>query len=911
MNLRKPILNFLLIRESEFKLVNKLFLFEFFQGSAIAIYFTCSISIFLNHLPTTDLPKVFLLSSLLLWITGFIYNKLEHALTTSQLIKTVISFNIACLLIIRFLMVYQNEVWFLYIFLSLFNILYLLNNLDFWGLAAQLFDVRQSKRLFGIISAGDIPAKMVGYLSAYLISPYIGTENLLFVGAGLLVVSFFIHKPLMQLANLEAHSKRSKINHASEDLQNLKTAIFGNILIRKIAIISFFSFSCLIIINFVFYGYVKQAFKTDSSLVAFFSIFFFIIRAGTLFLKIAGTNKLVDKLGLQKSLLISPIILLAIGMGIIYFSVNGNSPKILFYLYGVMAVVIDVLRSSITTPVLLATMQPLPVKSRLRGHTIVKGLMDPFAFFFMGIFLLLYGNSTFLDFEVLSIGLLVLLIGWIFFSLSIDKDYLNTLQAAIRNRSLNERDINLSDKESIDFLITKIKKGTVDEGISSLKILASQLNKSTKFLDISLQHSSPIIVNYALDIIQEKKIESYIPQLKTLLNKTEDYSIISKLLKVITFFEPKFDVSDYLFHPHHEVSFVAAFSLISEETEKTKSNEIIKSFINSEVDEKKIIALRIIAELKLTNFTNEIIEHLYHPKLNLKNAAIIASGSVASAKLIQELFILFNKSTNDYTIIEAFELAKGKSVPFIIDYLNEVNCSGAKSRKLIISLGKIASEEAIQFLDSLLISNLENVDCVATALKNSVQISQHNKQVYEQQILKLLKSAVNIIYKIDFTKTNPVICDALILELKNIRTICLELFLFLYDEKLMSKAKTGFKDSNKDSIANALELIEMSTPKEISTLFSILFENSTIQDKCLHLNAVYPQPHLDEVIVYKNILFDINYKFSNWTKSCVLYSAKKTIHFMANEFIKPFTFSKNEVLKETAEYILHLKQQST
>jgi hypothetical protein len=47
---------------------------------------------------------------------------------------------------------------FLYWMLAWFNVLYLLNNLEFWGIASLLFDVRQSKRLFGLISAGDIPA---------------------------------------------------------------------------------------------------------------------------------------------------------------------------------------------------------------------------------------------------------------------------------------------------------------------------------------------------------------------------------------------------------------------------------------------------------------------------------------------------------------------------------------------------------------------------------------------------------------------------------------------------------------------------------------------------------------------------------------------------------------------------------
>jgi hypothetical protein len=58
---------------------------------------------------------------------------------------------------------------FLYLMLAWFNVLYLLNNLEFWGITSLLFDVRQSKRLFGLISAGDIPAKFIGYTLALVL----------------------------------------------------------------------------------------------------------------------------------------------------------------------------------------------------------------------------------------------------------------------------------------------------------------------------------------------------------------------------------------------------------------------------------------------------------------------------------------------------------------------------------------------------------------------------------------------------------------------------------------------------------------------------------------------------------------------------------------------------------------------
>jgi len=54
--------------------------------------------------------------------------------------------------------------------------------------------VRQSKRLFAVISAGDIPAKFLGYTLALIIVPYTGTKNLILIGACCTLASlpFFI-----------------------------------------------------------------------------------------------------------------------------------------------------------------------------------------------------------------------------------------------------------------------------------------------------------------------------------------------------------------------------------------------------------------------------------------------------------------------------------------------------------------------------------------------------------------------------------------------------------------------------------------------------------------------------------------------------------------------------------------------
>ena len=166
------------IRAEEGWLVKKLFLLQFFQGAGIAFFFTAAFALFLARFPITELPFVFIYSSLLLWLFGFIYSRIEHKFDISTLSVIITVFMIASMLLFRLAFQFIKTDWFLYWMLAWFNVLYLLNNLEFWGVASLLFDARQSKRLFGVISAGDIPAKLIGYSFALVIVEYIGTINL-------------------------------------------------------------------------------------------------------------------------------------------------------------------------------------------------------------------------------------------------------------------------------------------------------------------------------------------------------------------------------------------------------------------------------------------------------------------------------------------------------------------------------------------------------------------------------------------------------------------------------------------------------------------------------------------------------------------------------------------------------------
>jgi AAA family ATP:ADP antiporter len=896
-----------LVRPSESKLVSRLFLFEFFQGSSIAIFFTTGISIFLEKRSTSELPKVFVLSAALLWLCGFIYNKLEHKLSVRSLILSVLVFNLASIVVFRLLMTYEDNQWFLYIFLAFFNVLYLLNNLEFWGLAAILFDVRQSKRLFGIVSAGDIPAKMLGYIAALVWVPLIGTENLLWLAAGFISVSFFLFEPLMQLTKTEQLNSKNSHHHSSSSVHAISAAITGNKLIRKAALVSFFSFCCLIVVNFIFYGYVKHEFKNDKALAGFFAVFLAVIRGITLIIKLAGTNRMVDKIGLRRSLLLTPMVLGVLCLLAIYFSFRSLHESV-FYLFGVMAITLEVLRSAIQSPVLLSTMQPLPTHQRLRGHTIMKGFMDPFAFLMMGTVLwILPDIEGPMNFTVISFILLALVIGWAWFSISVDRDYIETLQSAIRDRSLNPRDISFTDKDSLDLLLKKIEDGSETEAIAVLQLVASQTENRAVFFEKALMHPSNHVKQYTLSLVRTRNARELLPALKQSLASADNRSL-PQLIKTIASLDPAQDFSSYLDHTDADVVQAATLaSLKSANREHLKAETNLQHLFDSSAESDKINALHIAGELKAENYSKHVAALLHSTSAPVQKAARRAAAKIGDAELVDQLMEDFSSSQNDADILEALEAGAETCVRGIKSFLVAHKCNGVKSRRLITVLGKKGGKASVSLLEECLRRFPENANAILLSLHQANVKSTEGEAQYLQTIRENLMAASHIIFKIRFaekTYKSKLVARALELELTGIRNKCLWLFSFLYDAEKIRRAQAGFELNTKESMANAIELIQLAVPREFALPFSVVFENASIEEKCMQIRRNISEPLINDAALVKNILFDVDYLFNNWTKACVLYNMANQGEKINAEFVEPFRQSESKVLKNTAEYLL-------
>lgn len=902
------------VRKDEWRLVQKLFLLQFFQGAGITFFFTSAFSRFLEHFPVSGLAYVFILSSFLLWVTGFVYTKLEHHLPPYRLCIIITSVLAASMILFRAGVEFIQDNWFYFLMLAWFNVLYLLNNLMFWGMASQLYDVRQSKRLFGVISAGDIPAKFIGYSVALVIVYYTGTANLLLVGV------FFIFLSYPFLKNILPTGKQGHKHHAEPAkhgpaLHSIVKDYTVNTLVRRVAVLSLIVSACIILTNYGFYSEVKHAYKDDVELARFIALFLATARLFALVIKMLFTSRLLYWLGNRFALIITPVLLIILITALLLTDALGNNNQIVLYIFGLSAIAVDVLRSAIDSPVLLTMMQPLSTLERLRAHNIVKGIMDPFAYFFSGIFILVFLKLELFSLETLCYVLLFLAVAWIIGIFRVHQQYLKTLIKTISSRFFSQEEFNLYDASARGVIEEKIKTGAELEVLYILRMLGSRRSEeSNRLIILAMHHPSVKVATEAMQLVNVLHIKDAVTPLSLIIESDFPDEARSEAIKVIS----KLDFHDALIVPLmysnkkiiRQSAIVSVLNHSKVHEHKKDAERKIKELLVSTNDEDKREAADMLCETHNGYFDDELAELLNEKDSSLQLAAIKAMGQHPTEKCMEQLIKKLDE--HERAVVEALITGGEKSLPFIKNHIVKDSCPARQKENLINAIGRIGGKASHEILISLLNKLPGNQPYVIKVLHRCRFTAGKNYQKYIETLTReYLVTAAAILHMqkkvILETEKHHVLFGSLQLELNEIRETLLFLFSFLYDREKISKVKAAMEINKKETNANAIELVDMTVKKEFANPFNAAFEHGDLEHRCNLLKSLFPKdifPGIDAVI--EDVLADKNLFYNNWTKACSLYTSKDMEPPIEKKLISKYLQSESLLLKETAGYAVRI-----
>ncbi len=369
----------------------------------------------------------------------------------------------------------------------------------------------------------------------------------------------------------------------------------------------------------------------------------------------------------------------------------------------VIMFVSDIIRSFLYNTTFLTLLQPLQSKLRLAGHDILTWV-EIISIGCSGLFLLALINYNLLDLKLLAIILIPVTLLWLGIIILIKKEYIRTLEKALKYRLLEGSELMLTDAASVDLLKRKLFSTNTGEVLYALKLLTRADNKFLfNALSSLLHHPVPQIRVEVLKKIEEFKPAAFEHLVRVRTEAEELPAIKDQAIRTYCALGEETvveEVAKSLTHNDYLIKKGAAIGLIRYggiHGMKLAGEAIIELSSSKKALERELAA-QIIGQVNIGNF--------YHPLLNLlkdgnekvKIAAIEASGKIKNPKLFPYLFHYLSypalTEASSRALIEMGEAAMDEfEKEFIVH-----STDSTRLRKLSHICGRIGGEKSIALL---------------------------------------------------------------------------------------------------------------------------------------------------------------------------------------------------------------------
>ncbi|HPH85810.1 MAG TPA: MFS transporter [Ferruginibacter sp.] len=909
--MKERVYRILNIKFSESSQVFDLLTVQFFIGLANALVNIIAFTLFIYNFPIHSLPVVYLVIAGLLILLNIFYEWLEHRFSPLALLKYIIVFAAGLLVLLWWGVSFWDKNTFIFILLVASVLIYMITGYAFWGLVSLLFNVRESRRVFSIVGSGDIPAKLIGYIAGPLLIPFVGINNLLWLAVISLVTGFFlfsrfIRKKSWDSLKMKSHDHAHHEHHIGKR-QGLVSFFFKNKLIFAISLLSVLSYNVFVLIDFTFISQVKLRFENISDLAAYIAIFFAFGRLIALTFKLIFTSRVIERLGVVSSLFITPVALFLFCL--LFFLFRDHSNYNLF-IFGLMAMLTEVLRSTMQEPVFFILFQPLKENLRLKGHIISKGYMYPPSLIIVGLSLLFcYNTGIELTIHLAIKVVLINLCIWAAIIFLIRRTYLNTVHASIQKGIFSSDDIYITDQRTNEILLNKINTGGKIEVIYALNLLEkSGYANFTEMLEMQLAEGKDVEVKkYALDRL-EVKGNTRTTLLHDLLKQEADIELQQKVVGLLCKYDPAYlkKASENIASHDYSIRKIIVINLLNQREFNYlfRAGSEINNLLRSPDPVERELAIEIISELKHVQFSNAIETLINDPELSVKRQAINAACKLNIESLLPVVIRHLDIPTEKNIVLKGLQL-------YGDNLFEDMNRNPAMfSDKYVAEFVKIAGRVKGRFSTSYLISKLDTdahlKDKVVHALwiKEYEPVNVADKESFSVLLHHYLRTSLE---KVDDYAQVPLGNDADLIkrsirnEIKYDLATSLKICSLLFRKKEINRILELMEIDNHDKLYNAMEMLELLLPKKISKDLIFLFDFILDPEHTKKLPVKREIQHF-----YNKVIFNEPKLYNAWTKAvCVYCSWRNHDQDIMQKLKSQAPSDEHYLVKETTAFVLN------
>lgn len=835
------------IKPEEKKKFLLLFFHSFFLGLFIAFYFVPANSVFIQHFGTEHLPLAYIAAGLVGYISTSIYSALQRIVSSFTLFLGAILFMLLITVIAGLGMNWVPEKYLaFFVFIWAWPFIQLVG-IETGGIAIKMLDLRQVKRLFGLMNMGGIIASIIGYLAIPLLLTVVGhAYNLLYIGVVGILVSIFILFLIYKNFPEEKKTEKQKEQQAEKYgyLQLFKEKYFLLIFISAIL-----SMSIIYISDFGFLASIqanKAMFSSPQSISSFMALVFGGLKIGELIISYFS-SRILSRYGVKLGLTILPIsltlfILLAAVAGLFV----GAASIIFITLMALNKSFERILRRGLDDPSINVLYQPLPSHQQLAVQTKV-GVVMQIAIGIAGGILLIVNYVLHTEhgynLSLFPLFFLPFLIAWILVATNLYKQYKAKIREILMEIGRQKKKDSFKNAYGIEILSKKIKKVNIQTARMSVLILTETNPKIVEpYIDVLLQMNDEFITNAILQHIEP-----------TWNNKVA-------VLAGNLFFnhsasdETKVNAKQAMSHLDFSMS------------EAVNPSDLVNLLNQSK--EGKLIVLKYLVKNKTINEDNIISRLLDDEDALIRRSAINLAFRKNSNTLYKKLIDIFQDEKYYQQIAEILMFVGKRITPELDKYFYKKT-----EPKILLKIVEIYAKIGTSETNQLLLKHLDYPNreiqiaviralhyCRFQAADSETSLIRRKLDEIVDNVLWIMVSISDIESEKNTLKLN----QALELERDNYLEMLFHLLGFMYQPAIIELIKRNIIGEN---TIFALEIIENFISLDVKHLLIPLFDKITINQRIKKLSPYFKHKKLAFDERLKNIILRDYNKVDIWTKS--------------------------------------------
>lgn len=705
---------------------------------------------------------------------------------------------------------------------------------QFWLTVQEVFNPREAKRLIGFFGSGGLLGGVFGALVAIALSrPDLAWLSLPAACLLLFFCIFVVRAIYIKTRSLPSASKSESSPEKPEaakktGFRDSWNTVRKNPYLLLIASIVMMTVIVSTLIDFQFTSVVEIKFETKEEIQGFLGLFMACLTASAFLIQLILASKLIRRFGIQSTLLLAPIILIAFsGVFLAYpiawasaILVKGSEESLAFSLN-------QSVREILYIPVSSEVRAKAKLFIDLFLNRIAKAVAGVLSLAIMGIVALggvnynsivksgdpaLITEATGTIIRATGIAIIFLILFWFALNLKGGRQYVVTVKENIKLK-WGRADKDVAEKVDVDY--TKLIFDTIE----------------------SKSHSSALYAMHMYDLLQQDRLT---PEIKTLISQKADEVKAASISDMFNAEGAMWfpDVEDDLEQDDFEANIQEILSLDSyQEVMKAHTDQVIEDSKKAEID-KMEVAKAIGMMTPDAPLVDKLEALIYDPSPEVARYAIESAAKLKKPEHLQALIHRLSSPLTREDAISALLKYGNEAVGAMNAYLGDHHKDIDLRRALVSALARMGTQEAANVLmkdldrkasdlDTEIIDALDRIRSEKPEIHISPVITKH-------ETLALIKRYCKTFLDLQELKAGKKDIELRDQLQKQLNTYFMDIFKLLglyYPHEDITKAYQNIERGTKDSTAYAIEMLDNTLSKDLRDVLLPLIDDMSPQDR--------------------------------------------------------------------------------